>query len=501
MDELTYLSLFSGAGGGDLGMDAAGYRCVAQVEIDQHCQRVLRRHWPHVPKWSDVRDVRGDMLPAADVLVFGSPCQDLSVANATRAGLAGERSGLFHDAVRIINEQRTATDLRFPRAAIWENVCGALSSNRGADFADALRALAECGAHLIEWCVVDARHFVPQRRRRVFVCAVFDAAVAARCPEPLFPVGPRCSRHPQSGAASRENTAGSTAFGLADGGSIAGALGAGNDGGHRGDLDGAGAYVIADTEWMVPDVYPTIDASFGKQQSMNLQSAAAGHLLHTYVKRGRAQSDSDPESWSPGDELPTLNAFDNGSEGRATVLTFAMQPDSNGGEAPGALRIVETDVAPCIAASDGVKTSDRGLRIAYPTMLGMINMQGSKGNAVTNDGSESFTIAAMHGHDAHAVVLETAPTLTAGNDPSRSPQSSEVTAQEPAVYAASSLVRRLTPLECERLQGWPDHHTALADDDTPIADSHRYRMAGNGIAAPALQWVASHLAAALREPE
>lgn len=414
MSDLTYISLFSGAGGGDIGMDAAGYRCVAQVEIDPHCQKVLRRHWPEVPRWSDVCDVRGDMLPPADVVVFGSPCQDLSVAGA-RSGLAGARSGLFHQAVRIINEQRTATESRFPRAAIWENVPGALSSNRGQDFADALRALAGCGAHLIEWCVVDARHFVPQRRRRVFVAAVFDAAAAARCGEPLFPVGARCVRHPQQGAASRQDTVSALTASFGTGGADAAHAAA-----------GWLTPVEAEPDWSIPDEYPTLDASFGKQQSMNLQSAAQGHLLHTYVKRARAQSDSDPESWSQGDESPTLNAFDNGSESRATVLAFATNQRSE----------------------------------------------------IRELGDTAVSISAERATNQQ--------TYLACDDESHSPM---------------PLVRRLTPLECERLQGWPDNHTALADDDTPIADSHRYRMAGNGIASPALQWVAAHLATALREPE
>lgn len=450
MSDLTYISLFSGAGGGDIGMDAAGYRCVAQVEIDPHCQKVLRRHWPEVPRWSDVCDVRGDMLPPADVVVFGSPCQDLSVAGA-RSGLAGARSGLFHQAVRIINEQRTATESRFPRAAIWENVPGALSSNRGQDFADALRALAGCGAHLIEWCVVDARHFVPQRRRRVFVAAVFDAAAAARCGEPLFPVGARCVRHPQQGAASRQDTVSALTASFGTGGADAAHAAAGwLTPVHSTDAEMRAYRMSAFGHYVEDGTASALKQRDYKDATDLIIEPADEHALSVWVKRARAQSDSDPESWSQGDESPTLNAFDNGSESRATVLAFATNQRSE----------------------------------------------------IRELGDTAVSISAERATNQQTyLACDIAPTLTATNDPARSPQASEVTAQIAAVHAASSLVRRLTPLECERLQGWPDNHTALADDDTPIADSHRYRMAGNGIASPALQWVAAHLATALREPE
>ena len=108
-DAMRYVSLFSGVGGFDLGFDAAGWKCVAQVEWDKDCQQVLARHWPNVPRWGDVSEVCGAELPVADVISFGSPCQDLSVAGK-RAGLDGERSGLFHQAIRIIREMRDATD-------------------------------------------------------------------------------------------------------------------------------------------------------------------------------------------------------------------------------------------------------------------------------------------------------------------------------------------------------------------------------------------------------
>ena len=195
MKELTFGSLFAGVGGFDMGMEQAGWACKFQVEWDKNCQNILKKHWPDVPKWGDVSDVDGAVLPPVDCIVFGSPCQDLSVAGK-RAGLEGERSGLFHEATRIIKEMRYATNGTFPRWAIWENVAGALSSNKGADFATVLYQMGEAGAVEQWWNILDAQFFgVPQRRRRIFLLACFNPATAARCPEALLPVAESLPGH------------------------------------------------------------------------------------------------------------------------------------------------------------------------------------------------------------------------------------------------------------------------------------------------------------------
>jgi DNA (cytosine-5)-methyltransferase 1 len=184
---LTYGSLFSGAGGFDMGFDE-WYECVFQVEWDKNCQKVLHRHWPTVPKWEDVCDVDGADLPPCDVLIFGSPCQDLSVAGK-RGGIIGDRSVMFYEATRIIQEMRNATQFIYPRVVVWENVPGAITSNNGQDFGKVLDTLAHVGAVDIQWAVLDAAMFgVPQRRRRIFVVATFDPAAAARSPSSLLPV-------------------------------------------------------------------------------------------------------------------------------------------------------------------------------------------------------------------------------------------------------------------------------------------------------------------------
>jgi DNA (cytosine-5)-methyltransferase 1 len=139
----------------------------------------------------DITELDGATLAPVDIITFGSPCQDLSVAGK-RAGLSGERSGLFSEAIRIIDEIRRATNGKYPTWAVWENVPGALSSGqpKGADFASVLEAFTKttvpiprsgrwAGAGMVRgdrvavaWRVLDAQyHGVPQRRRRIFLVA------------------------------------------------------------------------------------------------------------------------------------------------------------------------------------------------------------------------------------------------------------------------------------------------------------------------------------------
>jgi len=177
---LTHGSLFTGVGGFDLGADAAGIETLWQAEIDKKASSVLAKHWPDVKRYGDVKDVKGNLVKPVDIISFGSPCQDLSIAGKG-AGLQGSRSGLFFEAVRVIKEMRDATQGQYPQIAIWENVRGALSSNEGKDFHAAIQALAKLGAVDISYRLVNACHFgVPQRRVRVFVVADFGGERAGK---------------------------------------------------------------------------------------------------------------------------------------------------------------------------------------------------------------------------------------------------------------------------------------------------------------------------------
>ena len=170
---LTAVSLFAGVGGFDLAMQRCGIDVVASVEIDKHASKVLAARFPNTHLFSDVSEVTGEQLraigfdPDNGIITGGFPCQDLSVAGA-RQGLAGERSGLFWQIIRLADELR-------PKWVVLENVPGLLSSNGGKDMGTVIGALEQRG-YGVCWRVLDAQHFgVAQRRRRLFiVCCLAD---------------------------------------------------------------------------------------------------------------------------------------------------------------------------------------------------------------------------------------------------------------------------------------------------------------------------------------
>ena len=206
MDEngkLTLGSLFSGSGAFELGGLLAGIRPVWASEIEPFPIRVTTKRLPFVKHYGDVNSIRGDEIEPVDIITSGSPCTDLSIAGK-RAGLDGRQSGLFYQAIRIIKEMRCATDGRYPRFIVWENVPGAFSSNNGEDFRAVLNAVcsvkagdisvpgppkgkwANAGCIMADgfslaWRVVDACLWgVPQRRKRIYLVADFTGGSAGK---------------------------------------------------------------------------------------------------------------------------------------------------------------------------------------------------------------------------------------------------------------------------------------------------------------------------------
>jgi DNA (cytosine-5)-methyltransferase 1 len=173
---MTFGSLFSGAGGFDHGFINQGFDCLWTAEVDRNASNVLAKLGS--PNLGDVTKIDPETLEVPDVLVWGSPCQDLSVASNTRKGLEGNSSKLFYEGIRIA-QSLFRRGLKF---SIWENVAGALHSNGGNDFRKVLIAFLECGASDVTWRVLDAQYFgVPQTRRRVFVIA--SARALGRSPD------------------------------------------------------------------------------------------------------------------------------------------------------------------------------------------------------------------------------------------------------------------------------------------------------------------------------
>ena len=237
-DQLTLGSLFDGIGGFPYAASFYGIRPLWASEIVPECVSVTKKHFPDMEHFGDITKLHGGKLPPVDIITFGSPCQDLSVASGKRLGLAGERSGLFLEAIRIIREMQEATNGEYPKFALWENVPGALSSSSRRDFKAVLEAFAETEVPMpgsgrwanagmvrgrgvdLAWCVYDAQYFgTAQRRRRIFLVADFRGT---RAGEILF-VPKSLSGYFAAGGTPRQGTAAYAQSG-------AGTAGAGIDG-------------------------------------------------------------------------------------------------------------------------------------------------------------------------------------------------------------------------------------------------------------------------------
>ena len=568
---MKLLSLFSGVGGFDLGLERAGLETVFQCEWDKNCQEVLKRHWPNVPKWDDVSTLTGKYIlehaPVIDVVAWGSPCQDLSVAGK-RAGLTGERSGLFHQGIRIIKELRELTNGQYPRISIWENVAGALSSNNGADFGEILYEMDEAGACFSEWRLLDAQYFgIPQRRRRVFVLSVFDPRTAARCPDPILPILEGLQWDLTKGAKTRESTAGETIQSLGSGSDVANTIS--SEIYHHGSVvnqDANNGHVVIEenTKPYTPSSFAQYEEGVGTLRSNGGDIGGGSETLVTFTKSRRAQSATDDETWVEGKSAPTLNSFDQGDVRATTVIV--SEPILMDGRRTNDVRVYESPVqtlearmgtggnnVPMLAfdtqfgsnanvtedVSPTLKASQQSPSVAYPIQDGREIEKHQNGLGVAGDGDPSYTLDqtgsqaiaydeyndALGGDVHHAlragtkqstgVVVdnEIVGTLRSGGDggvPSSRGEHLVTETVMPALLAGLShltgttqdayiakihevqstmVVRRLTPLECERLMGWPDNHTLYKEDGTVQADTHRYKQCGNGVASPVAHWI------------
>jgi DNA (cytosine-5)-methyltransferase 1 len=431
---VTFGSLFSGIGGFDLGLERAGWACAWQVERDRHCNAVLARRWPSVERYDDVRTVGADLAPV-DCICGGFPCQDLSVAGR-RAGLAGERSGLWHEFHRILGCAR-------PRWCIIENVPGLLSSNRGADFAVVLRGLVELG-YGVCWRVLDAQYMgLAQRRKRVFVVGCLGGGTAATVlfePESVS-WNPPPRRAPREGAAptlearTRGSGGGWGSDFTAGGGLAASPVLASQ--GHHGHSsphgDGRDNLVAFNLRSRDQGNVPEVEAD-----GLASVRAASGGSTRTMVAgavRSNMRNNSDPVT-----EANALIPFD---------TTQVTQADNRSPARPG---------APChpLAAAAHV-----------PAIAWALQERDAKG-------SDSDT------KDGHLLVA----------DPLVANEGGTYT-HEGSTFRLRNVmpgVRRLTPRECERLQGFPDDWT------DGQSDSVRYRQLGNAVAVPVAEWIGRRLA-------
>lgn len=351
---ITMGSLFSGFGGFEVAAQWYGAKVLWQSEIEPWAVELLKHRFPEAKQLGDVCDINGAEIEPVDIITFGSPCQDMSIAG-NRAGLDGERSGLFREAMRIIREMREATNEKYPKYIIWENVPGAFSSHKGLDFKAVLEEITESEVPMpksgkwstagmvrggkcdVSWRVLDSKYWgVPQRRKRIYLVGDYRAERSA---EILFkPEG--VSRYPKpSGEAWKGITENiKTGIGEADTTSILGFL----------PLNGAKSGSVGAAENLAPTlraesptgvcipVYVIQDNINGRKDENTCNgdgisndasytlTAFGVHGMHVpkiYCKGTRPDSKSEGQSWKEADIANTLNVYDTG-ESRSNELVL-----------------------------------------------------------------------------------------------------------------------------------------------------------------------------------
>lgn len=382
-NQMTLGSLFDGIAGFPLAAERHGIKTVWASEIEPNCIEIAERHFPNIVQLGDLTRINGGEIEPVDIISFGSPCQDLSIAGK-QVGLDGDRSGLFLEAVRIIREMRLKTNGEYPKYAVWENVTGALSSNEGEDFRRVLEEITNSaipmptsrkwatagmvrvtGGGSTAWRVFDAQYWgVAQRRKRIYLVADFREDNA---PEILFKCESLLGYLEESGS-EEKGTAGNAEIGIIE--------------------DNKGQYVIFEP-----------------------RSQDGIHRICNNV-------------------FPTLNTAQGGQR------------------------------QPCICMT--IPIHDKATRA-----------NGNCGNGlyVGNPGDPQYTLTTA---DIHGVAY---------------------------IDGEEVVVRRMTPIEGERLQGFPDDWTKYGKDGKEISDTQRYKAIGNSIAVPCAERVFAGILAVEQEEE
>ena len=363
--EINHLDLFSGIGGFHLGFERAGFKINSYFsEIDKYAIQVYKDKFKNSNYVGSVTDVRGGDLPDIDLITFGSPCQDFSLAGK-RKGLGGERSSLISEAIRLIREKR-------PRVFVWENVKGTFSSNNRQDFAAILQAFTNIGGYRLEWQLLNTKWFLPQNRERIYLVGYLGGGSRGQ----IFPIG-ESGKQTDELQGQQGNTCTLTT---------------------RYEATGNGSYVI--------------------ERKLNAQEVE--------VEVGDFRNDEGYRVRKDGDS-PTLNA-------RARQDIYG-QP------------IIKINSA----TSKGYEVAEEGDSINY-----------SVPTSKTRRGRVGKGVAQTLDTACNQAVME------------------------------STKIRRLTPIECERLQGFPDDWTKEGTEGV-ISDTQRYKMCGNAVTVDVVAAVAERI--------
>ena len=494
----------------------------------------------------DITKINGAEIEIVDVITGGSPCQDLSIAGK-RAGLAGARSGLFMEQVRIVKEMREhdrangrTGDMVRPRFMVWENVPGAFSSNKGRDFAAVLEEIIRIaepeapdievpekgwntwggyhdevgGRWSVAWRVHDAQHWgVPQRRRRISIVADFGGDTAS---EILFERKSVSGYLVESGAA-REGLAGDAQ----DSASYAVRIRGGCDGGGKGALaqeDKSGTLGTGNdqtifcmatqqggAELRTDDRSPTLTASAGMSGNNQPVVCAGFKLGNSEQARsiGYAEEQAPTLNAACGGNKPAVMAFDTTqitSKQNGSIPDFGKPCHTLNANAHVPCAVLDMshacdvirdcgETAPSLQARMG--TGGNQIPLTYQTVTGTLSPGAHAGSYNGQDAYNDMLVCGATPDVAHALRA----------------QASCAYREDAETYPVQNMiVRRLTPMECERLQGFPDGWTDIGEwmdskgKRHKDADSPRYKALGNSIALPFWDFLAKRISAQYLRP-
>ena len=556
---LTLGSLFDGSGGFPLGGLLCGITPVWASEIEPFPIRVTTKRLPFMKHYGDISQMDGGKIEPVDIITFGSPCTDMSIAGR-RAGLDGKQSVLFYQAIRIIQEMRDATHGKYPRYIVWENVPGAFSSNHGEDFKAVLEAvigIKEPGAQVPmpeknlwpyadlymgeQWSVayrtLDAQHWgVPQRRRRIFLVAdfagwgagqvLFESEGLSGYSAEGFRAWQRAARNPAAGSGAAGiclNDQGGSCMDVSS--EVAATLRAEHHGHLPCVLDAAGFCTehSADSRGIgfEPERAPTLRAG--------VVPAAIALESHPIDSRIKIADDGTVQTLTSrmgtgGMNVPLVMKIRSGCEG--------------GGKGP----LIQEDKSATLGCNNdqalfepvafGISSDQSKAMLSSNPHAGIYKARTSRtldtsgGNPGCNQGGIAVVYAMTTGSYAQ-VEKETSPTLMARDY------------KDPTAVNSGYTVRRLTPTECARLQGFPDWWCAGLGTDEPTedeiefwtavfethrsvmgtsskpksrnqivkwlrnphSDSAEYKMWGNGVALPNVYFVLSGIVYYAQFPE
>ncbi len=466
MNQLTAVSLFAGVGGFDLALERSGVKVVASVEIDQKASAILAKQFPNSKLFNDIKGVTGEQLinagfdPRNGIITGGFPCQDLSMAGK-RAGLGGARSGLFWEICRLLDETKAQN-------FILENVPGLLSSNQGKDMAAVLEALVERG-YRIGYRVLDAQYFgVPQRRRRVFIVGSFGNSGIT--PEKVLAIAEGRARYLEAGKQKRESITRKITKGIR------------NSEWWNG-TDVADTLTVSSNEQRMPDKnkMQMIVFSPHREDGARVNDDVVNTLLSSMGTGGNNVPMIAATLRSGGDGgVPS-------SRGENLVVTYPMHgamvgaQDNNGPDGSGFLG--ENDPSYTLTASS---QNRHGVAIIHnPSTFANYSEQEIVGTlrAGMPAGSEPL----VQGYKKNIAEKDEEQWMETDVSRNISSYDNNHEARVTVLAESNSVVRRLTPLECERLQGFPDEWTSGQ------ADQHRYKQMGNAVAVPVVEWIIKRL--------